>query len=436
VPTPDSSSRAAVAHLLRRTGFGPTAAEVDAAAARGFSATVDALLDFSGPDPADATALPSFSSDLPAGARNLPAAQRQAIAARRRDETGRLITWWLQRMATTVHPLREKLTWFWHGHFATAISKVQRAGFMATQNQIFRSQGAGNFEALTQAVAKDPAMLLWLDAATNVASHPNENFARELMELFTLGIGAYSEQDVKEAARCFTGWRFRPTTNQFTLVGRLHDAGIKTVLGQTGPWGGEDVIHIVTNSPASAPFVVAKLWSHFAYPVAPGDPVVAELAPAFAAGHDVGALVRSMLLHPEFVSDQARNGLVKQPVEWAVGLGRALGLAPGDPRLVAVLRALAQVPFDPPNVAGWPQNHYWLNTASTLLRLRAAAGMAAQADLSALQSVPAAARVDAAAALLSVAAWSDPTRAALGQVAADPRGLLALASVSPEYTLA
>src|ERR1700730_3558020 len=155
-------------------------------------------------------------------------------------------------MINTSTPLREKLTLLWHGHFATGFEKVRNAALMYRQNQLLRTRGAGNFEALTQAIAKDGAMMLWLDTQTDVAGHPNENFARELMELFTLGLGSYSEDDVKEGARCFTGWAFNRATGDYVFRPRLHDAATKTFLGQTGPWNGEDVVRMVSNHPASA----------------------------------------------------------------------------------------------------------------------------------------------------------------------------------------
>ena len=383
-----SADRATVAHLLRRAGFGPTAAEVDAATAAGYDATVDALLDFSGPDPADAAAPPTFTPV---------------------DTTAE---WWLTRMATTAHPLREKLTLYWHGHFATSIAKVRRADLMYAQNQTFRSLGSGGFEALTQAVAKDPAMMIWLDTRADRAGHPNENFARELMELFTLGIGTYTEADVREAARAFTGW---------PLERRQHDTGQKTFLGHTGNLTGEDIIHIVTTDQRGQAFVAARLWSHFAYPITPSDPVVRDLR-----SPDIAALLRAMFLHPQFVSPQARTGLVRQPIEWVVGSARALGVHPR--RLTPVLTALGQVPFRPPNVAGWPQNGYWLSTATSLARFEFATALAKLAP-----SPPTTA--DAAAHLLSTT-WSDTTATALQDAAGDPKLLLALALVAPESVLA
>jgi uncharacterized protein (DUF1800 family) len=430
------SDRSAIAHLLRRTGFGPTTAEVDAADARGYEATVASLLDFSAPDPADGIALPPVSVGEPTGTAR-SAAQRTLMARQRRADVVALTGWWLRRMATTAHPLREKLTWFWHGHFATSVQKVQRVDFMAAQNQLFRQWGAGDFETLTLAVAKGPAMMIWLDTVTDVAAHPNENFARECMELFTLGIGNYSEDDVKEAARAFTGWKFDRTTGAFRLVPRQHDGGQKTVLGQTGDWGGEEVVRILTRTAASARFVASRVWSHFAYRVGPSDPVVDGLAAGFAADRDLAGLVRSVLLHPGFRSETARTGLVKQPVEWVLGTARVLGLPAADTRLVDALQALGQQPFAPPNVGGWPQNEYWVTTASMLTRLRVAAAMVAATPGPVLGPVvDASDRLGAAAHLLSVDGWGAATSRALSGAADDPHLLMTMALVSPEYTLA
>jgi len=428
------ADRSAIALLLRRAGFGPTSSEVDAASAAGYGPTVAALLDFTGTDPADASPVPTFAPYQPRAARSLTLQQRQAINHERTIELRQTQLWWLSRMTSTSHPLREKLTWFWHTHFATSFDKVQRADLMYRQNQLFRAQGAGNFEVLTQAVAKDPAMMLWLDTATDKKAHPNENFARESMELFTLGIGNYTEADVRDAARAFTGWVISPLTESWALQARQHDDGIKTVLGQTGDWGGEDVVHILVNSPASHRWIVAGVWSHFAYPVATTDPVVNDLVPGYTADLDITNLVKATLLNPQITSSQARTGLIKQPVEWVVGALRALGLPTGEDRVVTALTALGQVPLRPPNVGGWPQNEYWLTTASSLARLQIAAVAVNLADLSPVTDVPAAQRVDATANLLSVD-WSAPTAAALDKVADNPKELVALALVSPDYLL-
>lgn len=418
------SLRDDLAHLFRRAGFGATAAELDAAERDGYEATVDRLLTLDGADPeGDAITPPAFSP--------LPTPERKTLA----EEGRATVQWWLRRMAATDRPLREKLVLFWHGHFATSIEKVKAPSLMFGQNDLFRRLVTAGFGDLAVAVAKDPAMLIWLDSNTNRVGHPNENFARELMELFTLGIGNYSETDVREAARCFTGWAFDRRSAAFVFRPGQHDSGTKTVLGQTGPLGGEDVVRLATASPASARFVAAKVWSHFAYPVDPADPVLDPLVAAYGPRLDVTALVRAMFLAPAFLSAGARAGLVKQPIEYVVGASRALGVDAGAPETALVLTQLGQVPFEPPSVGGWPQNGYWLSTATSAARARFAAHLADTADLSSITAAPEGSRVDAVARLLSVM-WTAATRDALARVAAEPKALVALALLSPEYVLA
>ncbi|HEX9530632.1 MAG TPA: DUF1800 domain-containing protein [Acidimicrobiales bacterium] len=426
--------RAQVAHLYRRAGFGATAAELDQAASQGVEATVAKLMAGLGePDHgADAVADPLLGA---AGAGAVGGAgQDRAARAQLAADRKALALWWLDRMAASTGPLREKLALLWHGHFATGIQKVRLAAYMFRQNQIFRALGAGSFETLTQAVAKDPAMLVWLDSNTNVRSHPNENFARELMELFTLGIGNYTEDDVKEAARCFTGWAVNRSADSFVFRANQHDGGVKTVLGRSGNFGGEDVVTVLTRSPAAARLVPARLWSHLAYPVSATDPVVSELATGYARDLSVDSLVRAILSHRKFMAPQARTGLVKQPVEYVVGAFRALGLKPSEhPEVLAALAGLGQVPFEPPSVGGWLQNGYWLSTAAALTRLRFAALVAGRADLSAIAGAAPAARPAALERLLSVN-WTPSTANTLAN-ATDPRLVVALGLVAPEYVL-
>lgn len=439
---PGDEARSRIAHLFRRAGFGARPDELDAAVAAGYEATVDRLLDLSGPD-AGAAALPppTFAPAAPPAERPAdPEARRKAQQAERkanREEGRRLGLWWVDRMVLSSTPLRERLTLFWHDHFATSVQKVKEPELMYRQNELFRAQGAGSFEALAQAVAKDPAMLVWLDANKNRKGSPNENFARELLELFLLGIGSYTEADVKEAARAFTGWQYRRQTGAFTLAPAQHDGGPKTVFGQTGSFGGEDVIRMAVARPESAPYVTAKLFSGFARPVGPDDPVVRQLAPALARDGNVGRLLRAIFLHPEFTAPASRTGLVKQPVEYVAGTLRALGLrADSVGGLGQTLEAMGQQPFAPPSVGGWPQNGYWLTTSFALARLRFAAAVAQKANLDTLAAQPAADRPATAARLLSVDGWGPSTSAALAQVAGEPRALLTVALVAPEHVLA
>lgn len=451
-----------VAHLLRRAGFGAGPAELDAAMSAGYPATVERLLAGGGaaPDPSgDRIPVPTFSPYRPVAAKHgspealaAAKAQNKALAA----ELPPLQTWWLNRMIVTATPLREKMTLLWHGHFATAVSKVRDPHLMYLQNQLFRTAGMGSFEDLTQAVAKGGAMMLWLDTEKDKKAHANENFSRELMELFTLGVGNYSQSDVEQGARCFTGWSYNRTTDQWVLQARQHDAGTKTFLGRTGNLSGEDAISTILSQPESARFVVAKVWSHLAYPVTPTDPVVNQLVGSYAPSFNITDLLRAVFNNPAFVSPTAKTGLVKQPIEYLVGAARALRLDAGgqhlDPAsglpaaapapargrvgLAQAATALAQTPFNPTNVGGWPQNGYWLNTATSLARVRIAELLAARADLSAIEGTPASQRMAAVAQMLGVVdGWGPSTAAALAPSAGDPVSLVALALASPEYVL-
>lgn len=457
---PTDPTRSDIAHLYRRAGFGAQPEELDQAVAAGYEATVESLLaGLTAPDPAgDAVPLPDLTNVAkpPAVGTTDPATREAGLRQRNmadNQEYLNLQRWWLDRMIVTATPLREKLTLLWHGHFATAFQKVRYASLMYQQNQLLRTMGAGNFETLTQALAKDPAMMIWLDTETDVAGDPNENFARELMEVFTLGLALqgpanYTETDVQAGARAFTGWSLTPATFQFVVRPRRHDNGTKTFLGQTGNFDGTDIVHIVTHQRASARFVTASLWSHLAYPVMPTDAVVAPLAAAYAQDLDITSLVRAILLHPQFTSASAKQGLVKQPIEWVVGLARTFGLnadlqpvgAAATPKtgratLSGILTLLAQEPFNPPNVGGWPQNAYWLTTATSLARLQAGLAIARHLDLSWLTALPASQRAGALATRLSLDGWGPTTAAVLNHVAPNPVVLVGLATTAPEYVL-
>jgi uncharacterized protein (DUF1800 family) len=432
-----------VAHLLRRAGFGATSAEVSAATAAGYSATVDRLIgDLSTSDTGAATvSAPMLSPpplDLRAVAANL--ADRQALTHTLAAERLALTNWWLARMTGSTNPLAEKLTFLLHGHFPTAVSKVRFPLYMYGQNQLFRKLGPGPFDALTLAVATDPAMLIWLDAASDKAAAPNENFARELMERFTMGIGNYTEADVRAGAACFTGWRFSHGTGSFWVNPRQHDPQPQTFLSTSGINSGQQVIGLVTHSQASLRYVPAAFWSHLAYPVRTTDPIVSDLAAVYGQSLNLTDLLRAIFEHPAFTSEAATGGLIKQPTEYVVGILRAFGVTPAQVsgsrtgrRLQAALSGLGQVLFDPPSVGGWPQNSYWLSTAAALTRWRLATEIVRFADISPVADAAASSRLDAAAALLSVPSWTTPTASALRQVSAQPRALLALALVSPEY---
>lgn len=426
-----------LAHLYRRAGFGAGPGDMARAAAVGYAATVEQLLNTSGPDDADAVPLPDL---IPAYFGPAPTAdQRTKIQQQSALQARQLTLWWLDRMVASKKPLTEKLTWLWHGLFATSNEKVGSAQLMAQQNQFLRHNGAAGFETLVQGIFKDPATMVWLDSNTNRKGRPNENFSRELMELFTLGIGNYTDLDVREGARAFTGWVVDQAAVSTQLVRDRADYDTKTFLGRSGPFRGEDIVSILVHEPASAVHVTTRLWSRLAWPVARDDAIVSELAPRYAADLDIKNLVRSILLHPRFLSNDARVGLLKEPVEWVVGALRALGLTAtrmqtGSSPILTTLGLLSQTPFYPPSVGGWPQNTYWLSTQTSLARQRFAQSAASSADLSWLDPIPTPQRLDAVAARLGIERWSNQTTSALS-VTRTAGSLVALALTSPEFVL-
>jgi uncharacterized protein (DUF1800 family) len=431
-----SSTSSTLAHLFRRAGFGATPAEIEAAEKLGFEAAVDKLL-------AGLTEVDAAGSAL--GVPHLtPLAQANIPGFSYDDYTEfvALSTWWIDRMIVSDTPLREKLVLLLHEQFPTSYQKVGYADLMYRQNQLFRTLGAGSFDALTQAVAQDPAMLIWLDTGTDQKAHANENFARELMERFTMGVGNYTEDDVREAARAFTGWTLDYTTGDFFFNVYDHDGSEKRFLGKAGRWQGQDIIGIATHTTASAKWVVARFWSWLAYPVTTKDPVVAELARDYKKDLNVKNLLEAILHHPHFVSARARAGLVKQPIEYLVGTLRLLGLrtaAFSEGTLVWLLASLGQQPFVPLNVGGWGQNQYWLSTSASNNQLSLAWSVAQYADLTEIVDLNGSpgAQVDAVTKLLAVDAWSNRSYRALWKTAdkASAQELLVMALVSPEYLL-
>jgi uncharacterized protein (DUF1800 family) len=281
--------------------------------------------------------------------------------------------WWLLRMLKAKRPLAEKLVLFWHGHFATANSKVENPEMMAEQNALFRLLGAGRFRDLLLAVSRDPAMILWLDNIYNVKGSPNENYAREVMELFALGVRDeqgnpnYTENDVREAARAFTGWSLGDR-GEFEFHDDDHDHGTKTVLGLTGDLDGTDVVDRVAGMAQSARWVCGRLWTFFAYP-APETAVVDALAQAYGdADTEILPVLRAMFLRDEFYSDRAKTEQVTSPVEFVVGSLRSLDARTNGWDLPYWTGVMGQELFNPPNVAGWPGGLSWMTSVTRLRR--------------------------------------------------------------------
>lgn len=350
--------RDAAAHLLRRAGFAGTLEEIARLAALGRDGAVDSLLNY---EQIDDSAM-ERGLERYIQTNNLDLTQFRPIQM-----------WWLYRMIYTKRPLLEKMTLFWHGHFATAIKKVAIAPLMLQQNQTLRRLALGSFEALTLEIAKDPAMIMWLDNNTNIKGSPNENFARELFELFTLGIRdpitgqpAYTEQDIKEAARAFTGWTIR--RGQFYFNASQHDDGPKTVLGRTGNWNGTDVVSFAVQERSTGRFLAKKLWEFFAY-LNPEPAIIEALADVyFASKYNMKAVMRALLLRDEFYGERARFAAIKSPVELVVGAMRQLQADLNLRALPGVLSLMEQDLFNPPDVSGWHGGLHWINTATMLVR--------------------------------------------------------------------
>lgn len=345
------------AHLLRRAGFGAPFEDVERAMKMGLEKTVDSLLDFD-------TTKDEFSS--------LAESLEGTIVDF--GNADHLRSWWLYRMQTTKRPLEEKLALFWHGHFATSIQKVQRADLMHAQNKLFRRYALGPFRSLVLGVAKDPAMLRFLDGNTNKKGKPNENFARELLELFTMGPGHYTEKDVMEAARAFTGWHTGYADFQFQPS--LHDEGAKTFLGETGNWNGEDVIDIVLRREATARFLATKLFEFFCHPNPPEGVVAAMADDLLRSQYALKGVLRRLFLSRVFYSSAAWRGLVKSPVEFVIGAARELESRVNLMQFVRALRNMGQDLFAPPTVKGWDGGAAWLTSALVLERVNFAMTLA------------------------------------------------------------
>jgi len=344
-------SRRLAAHLYRRAGFAATSEELDAAVKRGPLECVERLC---APPP------------VPAGFEDTSAtlAERTVLSG----DTQHLAAWWLHRMLSTPDPLLEKLTLFWHGHFATSAEKVDKPRMMLDQNALLRAHAKAKFEELVRGIARDPAMLIYLDSTTNRRIHPNENFARELMELFTLGVGNYSEREVKEVARAFTGWEVMGDRFQFNAI--QHDRGGKSFLGRSGNFDGDEAIGVVLDHPAAARFIARKLVRFFVFdePAAP-DPLIEPLARDLREHRfDIGRVVRTILGSNLFFSEHAVGRKVRSPVELGVGLLRALGASTNLLKLAQGLADIGQSLFHPPNVKGWDGGRAWINSSTLLGR--------------------------------------------------------------------
>ncbi len=379
------------AHLLNRAGFGGSPSDIRNLHALGREKAVDSLINPT--EPLDAFPLPEWSTreqaiaDMRARAEQFMATRRamRDLSPEKADKLKRESQqkfnqesrqralegqgWWFRRMLMTRAPLREKMTLFWHDHFATSIQKVKQPALMIFQNELFRKNAFGSSREMTQAILLDPAMMLYLDTQSSKKGKPNENFAREVMELFTLGEGCYTEQDIREAARAFTGYQINRRDGTVIHDERQWDSGDKTIFGQTGPYDGRAVIDLIFKKKEAARFMSKKVWEFF---VADNPPALAldALADVFTSGNfEIAPLLREIFLSKEFYSASVMRAQIKSPVQYLIELLKELEItAPPAGFPITAQIQLGQVLFMPPNVAGWDWGQAWINTNTLLTR--------------------------------------------------------------------
>lgn len=341
--------RREAAHLYRRAGFAANLRELDETVKLGPALAAKKLV---AADEGD------FAGQMFTFA--------QTVLATNSSPT--LAAWWLHRMLHTPAPLLEKTTLFWHSHFASSSAKVTDTRLMFNQNELLRRYALGKFEPMVLGIARDPAMLIYLDSATNRKTHPNENFAREVMELFVLGIGNYTEKDIQELARCFTGWEIQ--YGEFKFNRYQHDYGSKTVVGKTGNFDGGDSVKVLLEQPAAARFLCGKLATYFIADDSDFSPELIEpLAQKLRESDYTFAPVLEMLFSSRLFYSQASVGKkIRSPIELGIGLLRSLEATAGLPQIAEQIKELGQMPLYPPNVKGWPGGLAWINSSTLLGR--------------------------------------------------------------------
>jgi uncharacterized protein (DUF1800 family) len=344
---------AQIPHLLRRAGFGASPSELADYEGMGLSGAIDRLLNYQGIDNSQVPATPDI------------------VLSYSGAQTGNVLqalqTWWLQRMVGTTRPLEEKMTLFWHNHFATGFSKVENGYLMFKQSDFLRTNALGSFHDILTGMTADGAMLVWLDGNQNRKGNPNENYAREVMEVFSTGRGPYTQDDVEAGALAFTGYGIDSNGDGVFNPG-LHDDSAKTFMGTTGDLGPADIIDILVAHPATATNLATELFEFFAYPD-PSQDTVTRLAQVYLNnGYDIRSLVQAILTSPEFISTQAYLANVKSPAEYAATALRSLGATSNLDGAVAAMGNMGQALFNPPSVFGWPSGSGWIDTASILAR--------------------------------------------------------------------
>ncbi len=302
---------------------------------------------------------------------NASTKEKLILRKQRQTELQLLINWWLERIHHTRYPLQERMVIFWHGHFTSSSKKVSWPQLMFRQNQFLRTHSLGSFSNLLMGIYADPAMLIYLDAQKNIKNRPNENFARELLELFTLGEGHYTENDVVNAARAFTGLRYNYRQGSIEFLDKRHDNGTKHFLGRTGRFNADDIISILLEQPRTAEFITEKFWKHFINPDSPDKRYINYWAKLFRdSNYHIPVLLNAIIQSEPFWAENNRGTLIKSPIEFTIGLLRELGLNHFNAysRLRSINKLMGQQLFYPPDVKGWRGDKRWISNERFVLR--------------------------------------------------------------------
>ena len=426
-----NAQRLETSRLLNRFGFGPRPGEYVQALADGVSATRTKVLTVPALDAGAESVVEPEITDL--GPRPKPNTKEVVpFSIAMRFQSQQMVMWWLDRMALSDNGLTEKMTWFWHGHWATSVQKLNYPLPMFKQNKTLRSNCLGNFATMTKAMINDGALQFWLDGQENSVKAPNENLGRELMELFTLGVGRYSEDDVKNISRALTGYQVVRSNGTVTINQNRRDKNPVALLGTT-TFTGDSLADFLVARDDSAQFISERLWYRFISSTE-DMPANFSVKQAFAT-RDISAAVTAMASDPAMRDE--KYAMVKSPVEWLISACRALELTPSQLKtpnqLINYLDKLGQVPFSPPNVGGWPAGGAWLSSATAQYRIAFAGWLIKQSDLRALKEIPVGSRVLKSADWLGVAEWSARTQSTLRASLSDPAQFALLALCSPEF---
>ncbi len=426
------TQRLETSRLLHRFGFGPRPGEYAKALSDGVVTTREKVLTVPAVDLGLSKVVEPEITDL--GKRPAPNSKEIVpFSIALRFQTQQMIVWWLDRMAASDHGLTERMTWFWHGHWATSVDKLNYALPMFKQNKTLRTYCLGNFATMTKAMLNDGALQFWLDGQDNTVKAPNENLGRELMELFTLGVGRYTEDDVKNVSRALTGYQVVRSNGEVTINQTRRDKNPVNLLGTTAVFTGDSLADFLVARDDSAQFIAERLWYRFISSTE-DMPVSFSVKSAFKS-REISAAVSAMV--NDSVMRDEKYAMVKSPVEWFISACRALELTPSalktPAQMINYLEKLGQVPFSPPNVGGWPAGEAWLSSASAQYRIAFATWLIKQSDLRVLKSLTPAQRMMQSADWLGVAEWSPRTKAALRDAQSDPAQFALLALCSPEY---